>query len=178
MRNGVIRMPKKKADEPGIKATAVPIRLNLGSGFRPLEGYINIDSRPEVEPDMVLDIAAEGLSTYGDSTVDEVRAYDFLEHVSPDKVVFVLSEIHRVLKPEGILDSLTPSTDGRGAFQDPTHRSFWNINSWLYFTNRDWQGLYPEFPLFEIVEIGDIFTSSLTRDLKIVHTLAKLRPIK
>jgi len=28
---------------------------------------------------------------------------------------------------------LTPSTDGRGAFQDPTHLSFWNLNSWFYF---------------------------------------------
>ena len=27
-----------------------------------------------------------------------------------------------------------PSTDGRGAFQDPTHVSFWNENSFTYYT--------------------------------------------
>ena len=32
--------------------------------------------------------------------------------------------------------ALTPSTDGRGAFQDPTHVSFYNENSFWYFTDR------------------------------------------
>ena len=29
-----------------------------------------------------------------------------------------------------------PSTDGRGAFQDPTHVSYWNENSFLYYTDK------------------------------------------
>ncbi len=32
------------------------------------------------------------------------------------------------------MDILVPSTDGRGAFQDPTHVSFWNINSFMYYS--------------------------------------------
>jgi SAM-dependent methyltransferase len=45
-----------------------------------------------------------------------------------------MQEIHRVLAPGGILLSQTPSTDGRGAWQDPTHVSFWNENSFWYYT--------------------------------------------
>jgi SAM-dependent methyltransferase len=45
-----------------------------------------------------------------------------------------MKEIHRVLAPGGILLSHTPSTDGRGAWQDPTHVSFWNENSFWYWT--------------------------------------------
>ena len=30
-----------------------------------------------------------------------------------------------------------PSTDGRGAWMDPTHISYWNENSFLYYTHRD-----------------------------------------
>jgi hypothetical protein len=31
-----------------------------------------------------------------------------------------------------------PSTDGRGAFQDPTHRSFWCENDWDYYTTAEY----------------------------------------
>ena len=34
-----------------------------------------------------------------------------------------------------MLLSLTPSTDGRGAYQDPTHVAFYNENSFWYYTN-------------------------------------------
>ena len=30
-----------------------------------------------------------------------------------------------------------PSTDGRGAWQDPTHVSFWNEHSFWYYTDRN-----------------------------------------
>jgi hypothetical protein len=46
-----------------------------------------------------------------------------------------MSEIHRVLAHGGWAFIEVPSTDGRGAFQDPTHVSFWNENSFLYYTN-------------------------------------------
>jgi len=116
------------------------MRLNLGCGFRKIEGYVNIDARKEVKPDKVLDVT-KGLP-YDDDSVDEVRAYDFLEHIPIGKTVFVISEIWRVLKPEGKLEHFTPTTDGRGAFQDPTHVSFWNLNSWLYFMNDEYRALY------------------------------------
>jgi hypothetical protein len=47
-----------------------------------------------------------------------------------------MSEIHRVLCDGGWAFIDVPSTDGRGAFQDPTHVSFWNENSFWYYTRR------------------------------------------
>jgi hypothetical protein len=44
-----------------------------------------------------------------------------------------MSEAFRVLKPGGTFDIDVPSTNGMGAFQDPTHKSFWNVNSFLYY---------------------------------------------
>ena len=44
-----------------------------------------------------------------------------------------MNEIWRICKPNAKVDIRVPSTDGRGAFQDPTHVSFWNINSFLYY---------------------------------------------
>lgn len=72
---------------------------------------------------------------WDDSSVDFVMAHDIFEHL-PDKI-HTLNELYRVLKPGGSADVIVPSTDGRGAFQDPTHVSFWNINSFKYATYGD-----------------------------------------
>jgi O-antigen biosynthesis protein len=49
-----------------------------------------------------------------------------------------MKEIARVLAPGGMAMLTVPSTDGRGAYQDPRHKSFWNENSFLYYTNKNW----------------------------------------
>ena len=128
-----------------------------------MEGYENIDSRPEVLPDVVLDVC-DGLP-YSDNSVDEVRAFDFLEHIPIGKTVEVIEGIWRILKPGGIFESLTPSTDGRGAFQDPTHVSFWNENSWLYYSHPAYRRLYGTKANFKIEHCQNV-----TSDGRIVHT--------
>jgi hypothetical protein len=35
--------------------------------------------------------------------------------------------------PGGTAEIVVPTTDGPGAFQDPTHVSFWNRRSFLYY---------------------------------------------
>jgi len=47
------------------------------------------------------------------------------------------------LVPGGWLLSATPSTDGRGAFQDPTHCSWWNENSFWYYTRQQQRQYVP-----------------------------------
>lgn len=66
-----------------------------------------------------------------DNSVWVIRAHDAMEHLV-DKT-HTMQEIHRVLAPGWILLSSTPSTDGRGAFQDPTHVAFRNENSFRYW---------------------------------------------
>jgi GT2 family glycosyltransferase len=127
--------------------------LNLGCGYNHLPGFINIDSRAVVNPDLVCDVI--GGLPYPDNSVDMVRADDFLEHIPIGKVIPVIEEIWRVLKPGGIFESSTPSTDGRGAFQDPTHVSFWNCNSWLYYSDPAYRNLYGIKADFEIECIED-----------------------
>lgn len=55
-----------------------------------------------------------------------------------DDPIRAMKEISRVLAPGGMAFLQCPSTDGRGAFQDPRHKSFWNENSFLYYTNKNW----------------------------------------
>jgi hypothetical protein len=48
-----------------------------------------------------------------------------------------MKEIHRVLAHGGWAFIDVPSTDGRGAFQDPRNVSFWNENSFYYYTRKE-----------------------------------------
>ena len=106
------------------------MQINLGCGDKRIEDHINIDIRQSPAVDLIADCLH---LPFEDGSIDAVRAFDFLEHVPNDKRIAIIEEIWRVLKDNGVFEHLTPSTDGRGAFQDPTHLSFWNINSWFYF---------------------------------------------
>lgn len=135
------------------------LHLNLGSGLRPQKGFVNIDNRKEVNPDLVCDVI-EGLP-YEDNSVDSVRAHDFLEHIPIGKTVQVITEIWRVLKPGGLFISLTPDAEfGQGAFQDPTHVSFWVENSWLYFSDPASRELYGTKANFKIQSIDRVNTGN------------------
>ena len=68
-----------------------------------------------------------------DSSVGAIRAMDVFEHLK--EPLHTMRELYRVLAPGGIAFIQVPSTDGRGAFQDPTHKCFFNINSFRYYTD-------------------------------------------
>ena len=67
-------------------------KLNLGSGNRKRDGWVNIDSDALSNPDIVRDLE-KGLP-FDDNTFDEVYASHVLEHI--DDVIFLMREIHRV----------------------------------------------------------------------------------
>jgi len=79
--------------------------------------------------DQIVDL--RGPWPWPDSSIEAIRAFDILEHL-PDKI-HTMNEAWRVLKPGGRFDIEVPTTDGRGAFQDPTHVSYWNRNSFMYY---------------------------------------------
>ena len=148
------------------------INLNLGCGFAHIDGYINIDNRAEVNPDLICDVI-EGLP-YSDNSVNSIRAHDFLEHIPIGKTIGVINEIWRVLKPSGKFESLTPDAEyGQGAFQDPTHVSFWVENSWLYFSDLASRELYNTQANFDIKSIKRIETGNRVFHLHVIAQVIK-----
>lgn len=142
-------------------------KLNLGCGKKKVEGYINIDILEMVKPDIVLDVERYGLKQFDDNSINEVRAFDFLEHIRIGKTVFVIEEIYRVLKPDGKFEHLTPSTDGRGAFQCPLHVSFWNINSWLFWLMPDDRDVHGITAKWKETSLHDVITNTYGN---VIHT--------
>jgi SAM-dependent methyltransferase len=112
----------------------------------------------------------------GDNTVGVVRAHDALEHLKSP--ITTMKEIYRILAPGGMLLSNTPSTDGRGAFQDPTHVSFWNSNSFWYYTKRQ-TAAYINSPVrFQTTFVKNYFPSDWHRLHEIKYVCAHLTALK
>ena len=105
--------------------------LDLGGRFDAMPGLQTVDLR---DADFIADL--NGRWPFEDGSVGMVRAYDVFEHLRDP--LHTMKELYRVLSPGGQAFIQVPSTDGRGAFQDPTHVSFWNENSFLYYTDRFW----------------------------------------
>ena len=104
-----------------------------------------------------------------------VPRQDALEHMK--NPIHTMKEIYRCLIPGGWLLSETPSTDGRGAFQDPTHISFWNSNSFWYYTRRE-QAAYIGTPVrFQASRIANYYPSPWHKDHQIVYVKAHLMKI-
>lgn len=139
------------------------------------KGYKSIDLR---DADVIHDLRT-GLP-FETSSVGVIRAFDFLEHIPQGQsVINLMNEIYRVLVPGGWLLSHTPSTEGRGAFQDPTHVSFWNSNSFWYYTKRDLMRYVPDITCrFQLVRIKNHFPSSFHEFHKIPYVRADLCALK
>ena len=103
--------------------------VDIGGGLNPYPGYTTVDLRDTA--DYVCDLN-NGIPL-PDNSVGVLNASHILEHLQ-DKTK-IMGEIHRVLAHGGWAFIEVPSTDGRGAFQDPTHVSYWNENSFLYYTD-------------------------------------------
>lgn len=113
--------------------------LDLGAAHNKPAGYTGVDAVAGDGVDIVA--ALPGRLDLPDGCAGVIRAVDFLEHVA-DKVALI-NELYRLLAPGGLLLSCTPSTDGRGAFQDPTHVAFYNENSFWYYTEPRYRDFVP-----------------------------------
>ncbi len=100
---------------------------------------------------------------FPDSFFDSVSAFDFLEHIPRQAIDFdkkqiklpfieLMNEIHRVLKPNGLLYAVTPSFPSNEAFQDPTHVNFITNRTHQYFCNAN--GNYGFTGNFEAIEVS------------------------
>lgn len=97
-----------------------PIRINLGCGGRPLEGYINVDfdNLEEIKarypgdsfPPSVTKIYQYDIFNlpYESGTVDEVKTDSMIEHLSFSEEPEFFREVQRVLRAGGLFSFSTP----------------------------------------------------------------------
>ncbi len=112
-----------------------------------------------------------------DSTVAVLKTYDVLQRM-PQRAAF-FNECHRVLAHAGVMLSQTPSTDGRGAFQDPSHTTFYNENSFMYITQKDLHFAIPDLnSRWQVSHLRTFFPTPGHVDMQISYVQANLLAIK
>lgn len=94
------------------------MKINLGSGYKRFEGFLNIDDDPLVQPDYLVNVE-EAKLPFDDNSIEEIKAHHILEHVS--NFIPLMKELHRVAKHGCILDIIVPHHQHDVFYGDPTH---------------------------------------------------------
>jgi len=149
-------------------------KVDLCSFSRKHKGFITVDKFAHKNVDVVCDLD-QGWP-FKDGEVGLFRMQDALEHLKDP--IHTMKEMHRCLADYGWGLIEVPSTDGRGAFQDPTHVSFWNSNSFWYYTKRE-TAAYINTPVkFKLNRILDYFPSDYHKTHNISYVKAHLVKLK
>jgi SAM-dependent methyltransferase len=86
------------------------IKINLGCGDKPLEGYINVDiaeSRLGVKPDVLDDVRY--LMSFKENFADEILSVHLIEHIDRWEIENVTKRWAEILKDDGRLVIETPN---------------------------------------------------------------------
>jgi SAM-dependent methyltransferase len=152
------------------------LKVDLCGGLRPFRDYlvldINIGDKYDLMSDwrngrrtLFADRGKTGLRCdlnkrwpLLDNSVGVLRAADAIEHLRDP--IHTMNEAFRVLRPGGFFLTATPSTNGKGAFCDPTHVSFWNDLSFRYYSDPEHAAGLPAFKgRFQLIKNVEFFPS-------------------
>jgi hypothetical protein len=140
-------------------APAVGLKLDLGCGQHPRDGYEGVDLYGDKAKHKV-DLFKFPWP-FADASVEEINCSHFMEHIpareveprdlvegypmyaavnliGQDMLFAFMDECYRILKQDSWMHVVVPSGRSNRAFQDPTHRRFFVQETFLYFA-RDWR---------------------------------------
>lgn len=97
------------------------MKLNLGSGFNKLPGYVNIDKEQYCAPDQCFDL--ESPYPLDDNCATEIVLHHTLEHLgaTADKFIFLIKELYRISSDQCIWKITVPHYNSDVFHIDPTH---------------------------------------------------------
>jgi len=143
-----------------------PLILDLASGSKAKRkknsGRVTLDIMDLPDIDIVCDLN-QGLSFLPDSSVDEIHSSMALEHI--ENLDFLMKEIYRVLKPDGIKHLVVPHFSNPYYYSDPTHKHFFGYYTFYYYSDNQ-EKLIRKVPSyyfkekFEVVSIKLVFSTS------------------
>jgi len=122
-----------------------PLRLNLGSGPTPKAGFYSVDQVRMDGIDIVADLN-KPLSLLPDDCAEHVFTSHTLEHV--DNLFLLLSEIHRITRPGGLIEVIVPHFTNPYYYSDPTHLRFFGLYTMSYFVDMEKQPHARKVPAF------------------------------
>lgn len=97
--------------------------LDVGCGSAKTPGAVGLDISSDTQADVVHDLDVLPYP-FEDSSFDQVLMQDVLEHVRDP--IRVVEELHRVLRPGGLLQLRTPHFSSALAYGDPSHHHYFS----------------------------------------------------
>lgn len=113
------------------------VKIDVGCGEHKKEGFIGVDQYPMSGVDVIADLLNNW--PWMDSSVDEINCSHFIEHFTAEQRAFIVNEMYRVLKPDGIVTMTVPYGFSERAFGDMTHHWPPVVGFWFYYLNRKWR---------------------------------------
>ena len=156
--------------ENWVKENADGPIYDLGGAFGCPEGWTSVDLNEPAE----IRANLNERWPFDDGSVAAFRAHDIIEHLT--NKCHTMAELHRCLKPGGWALIRVPSTDGRGAFQDPTHVTYWNENNFWYWTRETSRYINGKI-IFVERRLCTLFPTPWHEDAKICYCVADLQKI-
>lgn len=119
-------------------ASSEVLRLDVGCGARKREGFHGVDQYAMEGVDTVLRVGVDPWP-WADSSVDELHASHFVEHLTASERVHFYNETHRVLKPGAKATIITPHWASNRAYGDPTHQWPPVAEMSFYYLSQTWR---------------------------------------
>lgn len=114
--------------------------VNIGCGKTRIPGSIGLDMvKIKGFVDKVHDLNKTPYP-FRSNSVDEIHMYHVLEDL--DKPLKKIEELHRILKPSGVLNIRVPHFSSLGAFTDITHIRPFGYSSFDCFSKDNYQHFY------------------------------------
>ncbi len=121
-----------------LKAVETPklLKLDLGCGKRPRDGFEGVDALDFGQPHKV-DLRKPW--PWGDNSVEEAVCSHFIEHLTSAERCHFANELHRVLIPGGKAQIAVPHWANERAYGDPTHQWPPVTAFWFNYLSKAWR---------------------------------------
>lgn len=106
------------------------MKLNLGSGIKRLEGFVNVDCNEKSNPDVLWDLERHPYP-FDDNSVAYIIMSHIYEHIHD--VIGMMKELYRICQDGAIIEILAPYYTWRGAYSDPTHVRVVTKDSFVFY---------------------------------------------
>jgi hypothetical protein len=98
------------------------MKLNLGSGTKRIDGYVNVDHSVECNPDIVMDLEVVPWD-FPDNAASHVVLSHVLEHLgqTPRAFLAIMQELYRICRNGAEIEITVPHPFHDNFVSDPTH---------------------------------------------------------
>lgn len=114
------------------------MKLDLGCGNKPKEGFQGVDVRDYGRSDIIVADLRQRWP-FEDGSIDEAYSHHFVEHLTAPERIHFANELYRVLKPGAHAEIIVPHWSSGRAYGDLTHQWPPVSEFWFWYLKRAWR---------------------------------------